>query len=92
MPPFFVIKVLGFVLALVVPLGNIVADFYGHIAPMNFDGNFHLAFSSRPEFLLGVRSERRGWGAAPGADASTKQQKCTCLKMADRCIGITIAI
>ena len=38
-----------------------------------------------------LRNLNRGRGAAPEYDAATKQQKCTCLKDADRCIGIKTA-
>jgi hypothetical protein len=39
-----------------------------------------------------AKSGQEGRGAAPEYDAATKQQKCTCLKDADRCIGIETAI
>ena len=47
MPSLFMVKILGLALALVVTFGHVATDFNGHHAPIDFDGDLHLAFSFR---------------------------------------------
>ena len=52
MPPLFVVKVLGLMLELIMTIGYFAADFNGYHAPVDFDGNFHPAFSFRSDFVV----------------------------------------
>ncbi len=64
MPPLFMVKVLGLMLELVTAINHFAADFNGHFASVNLDGNFHLAFSFRSDFA--VRTEGAGSGTGAG--------------------------
>ena len=69
-PLLFPVKFPTAALVLFPKLPHLGRDFNGHHMPINFDGNFHLAFSFRSVFSM---AERKGRGATPGPVASCSE-------------------